>query len=45
MLTDLRSAIQLDAGYVYITNLSGGNPYDALPSYWNQEVSAVAAEG
>ena len=43
MLADVSQAVQLDAGYVYITNLSGGNPYDALPSYWDQEVSAVAA--
>ena len=43
MLADLSQAVQLDAGYIYITDLSGGNPYDALPSYWDQEVSAVAA--
>ncbi len=42
MLADVSTAAQLDAGYVYITDLSGGNPYDALPSYWDQEVSAVA---
>ncbi len=45
MLADVSTAAQLGAGYVYITNLSGGNPYDGLPSYWNQEVSAVAAAG
>jgi hypothetical protein len=43
MVADVSQAAQLDAGYVYITDLSGGNPYDALPSYWNQEVSTVAA--
>jgi hypothetical protein len=43
MLADVSQAAQLDAGFVYITNLSGGNPYDGLPSYWDQEVSAVAA--
>jgi len=43
MLADLRNAVQLDTGYVYMTNLSGRNPYDGLPSYWDQEVSAVAA--
>ena len=43
MLADLSEAVQLDTGYVYITDLSGGNPYDGLPSYWDQEVSAVAA--
>ena len=35
------SAISLarsrNAGYVYVTNLSGANPYDALPSYWSSE--------
>jgi hypothetical protein len=44
MLADVSTAMQLNAGYVYITNLSGGNPYDALPSYWDQEVAALAAE-
>ena len=43
MLADLSNAVALDTGYVYITDLSGGNPYDGLPSYWDQEVSAVAA--
>jgi hypothetical protein len=39
------SAISLSrsrhAGYVYVTNLAGSNPYDALPSYWSSEVSAI----
>ena len=43
MVADLSQAVQLDTGNIYITDLSGGNPYDALPSYWDQEVSAVAA--
>ena len=43
MLADLSKAVQLNAGYVYITNLAGGNPYDALPSYWDQEVAAIAS--
>jgi hypothetical protein len=42
MVADVSEAVQLGVGYVYITNLSGGNPYDALPSYWAQEVSTVA---
>lgn len=41
MLADLSRAAQLNAGYVYITNLSGGNPYTALPSYWDQEAAAI----
>jgi len=32
-----------NAGYVYVTNLSGGNPYDALPSYWSSEVTAISS--
>jgi hypothetical protein len=39
------SAISLsrsrNAGYVYVTNLTGSNPYNALPSYWSNEVSAI----
>jgi len=43
MLADLSKALKLNAGYVYMTNLTGGNPYDALPSYWDQEVAAIKA--
>ena len=39
------SAISLaksrNAGYVYVTNLAGSNPYDALPSYWSSEKTAL----
>jgi hypothetical protein len=39
------SAISLarsrNAGYVYVTNLTGPDPYDALPSYWSSELSAI----
>jgi hypothetical protein len=39
------SAISLsrsrNAGYVYVTNLAGSNPYNALPSYWSSELSAI----
>lgn len=31
------------AGGVYVTSLSGSNPYKALPSYWNDEVTDAAA--
>ncbi len=44
MLAMLSAAVSLHAGSIFITNLAGANPYDALPSYWNQEVSAVAAQ-
>jgi hypothetical protein len=30
------------AGYVYVTDASGANPWDRLPSYWDEEVAAVA---
>ncbi len=45
---DLASAVSLAgirrAGYLYVTDLPGSpNPYNALPSYWPQEVAAVAA--
>jgi len=32
-----------NAGYVYVTNRSGSNPYDGLPSYWETENSAITA--
>ncbi len=43
MLADLSRAVGLNAGDVYITDGSGGNPYGQLPSYWDQEVSAIAS--
>ncbi len=43
MLADLNQAIQLNAGSIYITDQSGANPYSELPSYWTQEVSALAS--
>jgi Spherulation-specific family 4 len=43
MVADLSKAVQLNAGYVYITDQTGGNPYSQLPSYWDQEVAAIAA--
>ena len=40
------SAISLsrsrNAGYVYVTNLAGANPYDALPSYWSTLADTIA---
>jgi hypothetical protein len=39
------SAINLsktrNAGYVYVTNGSGGNPYSSLPTYWSSEDSII----
>jgi hypothetical protein len=41
LLPDLNKALQLNAGGIYITDVSGANPYDPLPSYWDQEVSEL----
>jgi hypothetical protein len=30
-----------NAGYVYVTDGTGGNPYSGLPSYWSTEDSAI----
>jgi hypothetical protein len=34
----------MNIGYVFITDDSGRNPYDRLPSYWEAEVEAVRLE-
>jgi hypothetical protein len=43
---DLASAVRLsrlrNAGYAYITDDVGPNPYSSLPSYWRREQAAVA---
>ncbi len=43
MLQYLALAQQRNAGYVFITDDSGANPWDTLPAYWNSEVKAVIA--
>jgi len=43
MLADISEGAQLDAGYVYVTDQTEPNPYAQLPSYWDQEVSALAS--
>ncbi len=47
MLSDLNEALAFNAGDVYITdqplNPPTGYLYDQLPSYWDQEVAAIAA--
>jgi Spherulation-specific family 4 len=44
----LTSAISLSqrrhAGYVYVTDKTGSNPYSSLPSYWSSEDAIVAAK-
>ena len=39
----LKLATSRRAGHVYVTDDSGDNPYDTLPSYWSREASAAAA--
>jgi Spherulation-specific family 4 len=39
----LALARQRNAGYVYVTDGVGANPYGALPSYWLAELSAASA--
>jgi Spherulation-specific family 4/IPT/TIG domain len=34
----------LNAGWVYVTNLNTPNPYNALPSYWTDEVDTVSSQ-
>ena len=36
-----RKAVSANAGYVYITDDKGSNPYDTLPKYFSKEVAAV----
>jgi hypothetical protein len=41
MKIDLQLAFQRNAGWVFITDDDLPNPYDTLPSYWDQEVAAI----
>jgi hypothetical protein len=34
-------AARRNAGYIYVTDDSGSNPWDRLPSYWETEVACV----
>jgi Spherulation-specific family 4 len=47
MQADITFAAQNNVGYVYVTDQSLNPPtgylYDQLPSYWDQEVAAIAA--
>jgi hypothetical protein len=38
---DIKRAVQLNAGDVYVTDQTLPNPYDELPSYWDQEVADI----
>jgi hypothetical protein len=37
----LRQAVRQGIGKVYFTDAGGNNPYDRLPSYWDEEVLTV----
>ena len=43
---DMSNAISLaksrNAGWVYVTDDSGANPWDSLPSYWSSELPLVS---
>ncbi len=39
----LDQAISRNAGYVYFTDDTLNNPFDRLPNYWQEEVSAIAS--
>jgi hypothetical protein len=41
MAVDLKLAMQRNAGLVYVTDDTLPNPYDTLPSYWDQEVALI----
>jgi len=43
MMADVALAAQRNVGYVYVTDQTLPNPYAQLPSYWDQEVAAIAA--
>jgi hypothetical protein len=43
MQSDVLKASSLNAGSVYITDGTLPNPWNQLPSYWNEEVAALAA--
>lgn len=43
MTSDIDLAVSRNAGWVYVTNDKGANPWDTLPSYWENEVSYVEA--
>jgi Spherulation-specific family 4 len=43
MVADLHLALQYNVGNIFVTDQNLPNPYAELPSYWNQEVAAVAS--
>ena len=43
MKSDIDLAVSRNAGWVYVTNDNGANPWDTLPAYWENEVSYIDA--
>ena len=43
VLANIELAAQRNVGSIYMTDRTMPNPFDQLPSYWNQEVAAIAA--
>jgi hypothetical protein len=43
MLKAVSRGKQLNAGFMYITDDTMPNPYDKLPTFYKQEVAALAA--
>jgi len=41
MTNYVQLAVTRNAGYIYVTDDSGGNPWDRLPAYWETEVAFV----
>jgi hypothetical protein len=41
MRRSLRAAARKRAGFLYITDAGGANPWDRLPSYWDDEVAEL----
>jgi hypothetical protein len=44
LLKTLETAKQRRAGHIYVTDLVGTNPYQALPSYWTTEDAEATAD-
>jgi hypothetical protein len=43
MTNYVQLAVARNAGYIYVTDDLGNNPWDTLPTYWEPEVSLVEA--
>lgn len=43
MTAAVNAAVSKRVGYVYVTDDSGANPWDRLPTYWASEISALRA--